>query len=75
MASATGGQAFTLNNVSASDITDKINQIITNIRPIRKPNLEAGIEVPAFKNTNVVEVLIPVAISGIYTTAYVTYWA
>jgi hypothetical protein len=75
MASATGGQAFTLNNVSASDITDKINQIITNIRPIRKPNLEAGIEVPAFKNTNVVEVLIPVSVSGIYTTAYVTYWA
>jgi hypothetical protein len=75
MASSTGGKAFTLDSVSATDIIDKINQIITGAKPVRKPNLEAGSAVPSLKNTRVVEVLIPVSVSGIYTKAYITQWA
>jgi len=75
MASATGGDAFTLDSLSASDLIDKINEIIIRAEPVRKPNLEAGSPVPSNKNTRVVEVLIPVSVSGIYTKAYVTQWS
>jgi len=75
MASATGGDTFTLDSVSASDLTDKINQIIVRAKPIRKPNLEVGSPVPLDKNTRVVEVFVPVTVSGVYTKALVTQWS
>jgi len=75
MASATGGKSFTLDSISASDIIDKINQIIVEAKPVKKPSLEAGSAVPSYKSTRVVEVLIPVSVSGVYTKAYVTQWS
>jgi hypothetical protein len=75
LANATGGQAYVLSSISATDLLDKIQEIIRNQKKDRLPALEVGTPIPVGKNIRAVTVPVPVSLAGIYTTAYIYEWS
>jgi hypothetical protein len=75
LASKTGGQYYTLNDITAKDMAAKIQDIINHLQVNRKKSLEAGSPIPIEKNIRAVNFPIPVAVAGIYTLANITEWS
>ena len=75
LASATHGQAYTLNDLSAQDIVDKIQEIINNQKQPRVPALDVGASVPVGVNIRAVTIPVPISLAGIYTNATIYEWS
>ncbi len=75
LASATHGQAYTLNDLSAQDIVDKIQNIINNQKQKRIPALDIGAPIPAGVNIRAVTIPIPISLAGVYTNATISEWS
>lgn len=75
LANATGGQSYTLNDLSAKDVVDKIQNIINGQKQNRLPALDIGAPVPIGANIRAVTVPVPISIAGIYTNATVYEWS
>jgi len=74
LANSTGGQYYNLNDISGSDIIDKIQSIINGLKQDRVPDLEIGSPIP-LTNTRVVNIPVPISLTGTYTTATITEWS
>jgi hypothetical protein len=75
LATQTGGQAYVLNDLSAKDIADKIQDIINQQQQSRVPALDIGASIPIAKNPLAVTIPVPVPLAGTYTTAYIYEWS
>lgn len=74
LANSTGGQFYTLNGLSGSDIVDKIQSIINGLKQDRTPALEIGSPIP-LTNTRVANIPVPISLTGTYTTVTITEWS
>lgn len=75
LASATGGQTYTLNDLSAQDVVDKIQSIINNQKQNRLPALDIGAPIPIGVNIRAVTVPVPISLPGVYTNATISEWS
>jgi hypothetical protein len=75
LATSTGGQTYTLNDITGQDIADKIQDIINKQKQNRIPALDIGAPIPVGVNIRAVTIPVPISLAGVYTNATISEWS